>query len=83
MIPATANLEKNKCENSIYEINLHFTPIILYLMPRREYFENNPIQKDDTAQSANAYMSLSGRNRRFSKHEIKTFFTSSIVFLNL
>lgn len=52
-------------------------------MPRREYFENNPIQKDDTAQSANAYMSLSGRNRRFSKHEIKTFFTSSIVFLNL
>lgn len=43
----------------------------------------NPIQKDDTAQSANAYMSLSGRNRRFSKHEIKTFFTSSIVFLNL
>lgn len=55
----------------------------LYLMPRREYFENNPIQKDDTAQSANAYMSLSGRNRRFSKHEIKTFFTSSIVFLNL
>lgn len=49
----------------------------------KRIFENNPIQKDDTAQSANAYMSLSGRNRRFSKHEIKTFFTSSIVFLNL
>lgn len=55
----------------------------LYLMPRREYFENNPIQKDDTAQSANAYMSLSGRNRRFSKHEIKPFYVQYCISQSL